>query len=86
MKAYFHKNFKKNFQKLERGERDKFKKRLNTFLDDEFSPLLNNHPLRGKYKGYRSINVTGDLRAIYKRVSSQKVIFVKIGSHSNLYD
>lgn len=82
MKIYFHKNFEKRVQKLKRGERKKLKKRTRIFLDDEFDPLLNNQPLKGKYKGYRSINVTGDLRAIYKRISSHKAIFVEIGSHT----
>lgn len=85
MKVHFHKNFKKSFKKLKSGEKKNFKKRLKVFLEDEFSPLLNNHPLKGKYKGYRSINVTGDFRAVYKRISSQKAIFVEIGSHSELY-
>ena len=65
-------------------EKEKFKNRLMLFGQDEFNPILNNHPLKGKYQGYRSINVTGDLRAIYKR-ETNVAIFVIIGSHSRLY-
>ena len=86
MKIYFHKKFQKYFDKLQDGEQEKFRRRLEIFMEEEFNPVSNNHPLRGKYKGYRSINITGDLRAIYKRKSSQRVIFVIIGSHSNLYN
>ncbi len=86
MKIYFHKNFKKALKKLKSGEKKKLKERLKTFLDDEFNPILNNHPLRGKYKAYRSINITGDLRAIYKRKSFRRIIFVVLGTHSDLYD
>lgn len=51
---------------------------------NEFDPLLNNHALGGKYAGFRSINITGDLRVLYKK-NGEFVIFVKIDSHSNLY-
>ena len=81
----FHKNFEKQYKKLKKGEKNRFKERIQVFLKDEFDPTLNNHPLRGKYKGYRSINVTGDLRAIYKRLVKSGAIFVAIDNHSNLY-
>ena len=79
-----HRNFKKQFYKLTKSQREKFKERSNIFLRDEFHPILNNHVLKGKYEGCRSINVGGDLRAIFKK-SSEDVVFVKIGSHSKLY-
>ena len=46
---------------------------------------LNNHPLKGKWSGYRSINISGDLRALYKEMGEDKVIFTNIGSHNQLY-
>lgn len=46
---------------------------------------LHNHILSGKYTNYRSINITGDYRALYKQVSEKEVIFVKLGTHSQLY-
>jgi addiction module RelE/StbE family toxin len=86
MKLYFHKNFQKAFEKLQTSEQEKCRKRLKLFLKDEFDSFLNNHPLRGRYNGYRSINITGDIRAIYKRKTSQRVIFVILGNHNNLYN
>ena len=80
----FHRNFEKQYKKLNQSYCDKFQQRLKSFLLDEFNPILNNHPLKGKYLGYRSINVTGDLRAIYKR-EGEFIIFVAIDNHSNLY-
>ncbi len=80
----YHKNFTKNFKKLSSTHKNKFYKRQTLFEIDEFSPILNNHALTGKYKGYRSINVSGDLRAVFKRTNND-VMFVKIGSHSKLY-
>ena len=84
MTVYLHKNFKKLYKKLTLSQKRKFKERRALFIQDEFNPVLNNHALKGKYPGYRSINVTGDLRIIYKR-EAQDVIFVAIDNHSNLY-
>jgi len=86
-----HKNFKKRYQKFNKSQKNKFKERRNLFLRDEFDPILNNHALGGKYTGYRSINITGDIRVLYKRSFSADMgerdvaIFVTIDSHSNLY-
>lgn len=84
MKIKLHKNFEKGYKKLTSNEKKKFKERRDLFLQDEFNPILNNHALKGNYLGYRSINVTGDLRAIYKR-EENLAIFVAVKSHSNLY-
>ncbi|MDP3762889.1 MAG: type II toxin-antitoxin system mRNA interferase toxin, RelE/StbE family [bacterium] len=85
MKARFHHNFRRQYQKLRVGEQKRFKERRNLFLADPYHPLLNNHPLRGKYEGYRSINIGGDLRAIYKRLDQNTVLFAEIGPHHALY-
>jgi mRNA-degrading endonuclease YafQ of YafQ-DinJ toxin-antitoxin module len=41
--------------------------------------------LHGEYSGYRSINITGDLRVIYEPLGKNTVQFVIIDTHSNLY-
>jgi len=80
----YHRDFLKNFNKLSRKVKEKFKERQLLFETDEFNPVLNNHSLKGKWLGYRSINVTGDTRAIFKR-DLTRVLFVAVDSHSNLY-
>lgn len=85
MKIKLHKNFEKGYKRLTSVQQKKFKERRNLFLQDEFDPILNSHSLKGKYLGYRSINITGDLRVIYKSVGENEVIFIAIDSHSNLY-
>ncbi|MFH1412577.1 MAG: type II toxin-antitoxin system mRNA interferase toxin, RelE/StbE family [bacterium] len=85
MKISFHKNFKKQSQKLKKREQEKIQERLGLFLENPFDPQLNNHPLKGKYTDYRSINITGDLRAVYKFINENECIFVAVDSHSNLY-
>jgi addiction module RelE/StbE family toxin len=84
MRVFFHKNFDKDFKKLKASEKAKFTQRLREFRRDEFNPILNNHPLKGKYQGLKSINITGDLRAIYQKRGTT-VFFVAIDIHSNLY-
>ena len=79
-----HRDFEKKYKKLRDTEKKRFKERRDFFVKDEFDPLLNNHALKGKYLGHRSINITGDIRALYKK-QGNVVIFTTIDSHSNLY-
>lgn len=77
--------FKKSFKKLSKKDRDSFMKRLNTFLEDEYNPILNNHKLHGEYSEYRSINISSDIRVIYRKINRDACLFYAIGSHSELY-
>lgn len=77
MNILFHKNFTKSFKKFPRIAQIQFKKRLEIFVKNPFHSSLHNHVLHGVWSDFRSINVTGDLRALYK--------FVIIDTHSNLY-
>ena len=85
MKIRFHTNFDKKYKKLKESQKNKVQERLVLFLENPFSPILGNHPLKGKYTGYRSINITRDLRAVYKFISQKECIFVTIDTHSDLY-
>lgn len=85
MRVLFHRNFEKQYRRLRKREKDRCKERIVLFLKDPFDAALNNHPLRGTYKGYRSINIAGDLRAIYKMIESDVFLFVAIDSHTKLY-
>ncbi|MBI3442983.1 MAG: type II toxin-antitoxin system mRNA interferase toxin, RelE/StbE family [Candidatus Sungbacteria bacterium] len=85
MNFTFHRQFRKHLEKLNHKQRQRVRERLHIFLDNPFHSALNNHALKGKYLDYRSINITGDLRAIYKSVSEDECIFVALDTHSNLY-
>lgn len=78
------KGLEKDLKKTSLKVQEKFFDRLTLFEKDQSDPVLNNHALKGKYLGYRSINITGDFRAIFKIVGKE-AIFVVIDSHSNLY-
>lgn len=81
----FSKEFEKGLGRLSAKNQERFHKRLELFLGDRTHPLLRLHPLKGKYSGYYSINVTGDLRAIFKYHPDGSTVFPFIGSHSQLY-
>ncbi len=84
MQPGYHKRFKKQYNKLPQKIKVKFTERLEVFKDNPFAPELNNHPLHGEYLGYRSINITGDLRAVYE-IQDESIKFLFIDTHSNLY-
>ena len=86
MKILFHKDFHRRYWKLQQGEKQKTDARIQLFEKNPFHPLLNNHPLHGKYQGRRSINITGDLRAIYDEVDSDTFHFITLGTHPELYE
>jgi addiction module RelE/StbE family toxin len=81
----FSKNFLKQFRKLPRSQQNRFYERLTIFRTNPFDSRLRNHALHGKYTGYHSIDIAGDLRALYRKNGDRVVIFAFIGSHSQLY-
>lgn len=89
MKIRFTREFTQKYRKTDPRIQNSFDKRLKLFLADPFSPILNNHSLTGNYQGYRSINVTGDWRAIYSESKDEagqtEVIFKTLGTHNQLY-
>jgi len=85
MRAIFHRPFKKQWQKLTTAEQERFLQRLEIYLENPHARLLHDHLLTGKWKNHRSINVGGDLRAIYKVIEKELIQFVAIGTHGQLY-
>ncbi|MEK9131452.1 MAG: type II toxin-antitoxin system mRNA interferase toxin, RelE/StbE family [Patescibacteria group bacterium] len=80
-----HRAFIKKFIKLTPKLRKRFKERKNLFLETPSHPILNNHALQGDRAGQWSINITGDLRAVYIFRGETTILFVDIDTHSNLY-
>ena len=85
MRIEFHRTFRKQLKKLPLKSRMAFERRLRVFVNDPFESELNNHGLSGEWKGHRSINVTGDIRALYILGAEGHVLFVEIGTHHELY-
>ena len=84
MNISFSKNFLKRAKKLDPGTRAKLTASIQLFVNNPLNPKLRNHPLKGKYKSYRSIDVTSDIRALYIQEEDQ-AIFDTVGTHSQLY-
>jgi addiction module RelE/StbE family toxin len=62
-----------------------FYKRLKIFELNPYDPVLRNHVLKGRLKGLYSIDITGDVRAIYEVVDDEVYLYQLIGTHSQLY-
>ncbi|MBI2430999.1 MAG: type II toxin-antitoxin system mRNA interferase toxin, RelE/StbE family [Candidatus Levybacteria bacterium] len=68
--------------------RKRVKQQILVFSKNPYDPQLNNHELTREWKGFRSINITGDWRAIYteKRLEEENIAyFVALGTHDELY-
>ena len=85
IKIEYTKKFRKQYSKLNPKIREQFKKRQRLWLHDPYNPLLHLHMLTDEYAGLYSINVTGDIRALYEKIDDTYVIFGFIGTHSQLY-
>ena len=77
--------FKKQYKKLPEKFQMQFDERLRIFVSDPTDPKLRVHPLKGHFAGYWSMNVSGDIRALYLQKGDTLIIFALIGSHSELY-
>ena len=77
--------FKKQYKKLPQKIQNQFDEKIALFVADPTLPVLKVHPLRGNFKGYWSMNVNGDVRALYIVDGDSIVIFGLIGTHSQLY-
>ncbi len=85
MKVRFSKKFRKQYKKSPLEIQKVFNLRLEFFISNPNSILLRNHALIGKMQGLRSINITGDVRALYEEKGGDEVVFIAIGTHSELY-
>ena len=85
MQYILSKQFEKDFAKLPKRTKQKVLLVLELFLVEPSHPSLRVHSLRGRYVGHHSLDVTGDVRAVYFVIQKDLVRFVTIGTHSELY-
>jgi addiction module RelE/StbE family toxin len=85
MRILYSKKFIKQLARQPKKVDRALKLRLELFQEDINNPLLRNHPLSGKLKGYHSINITGDVRALYEVIGDEIYLYDMIGTHSQLY-
>ena len=86
MKFIYSSVFKKQYRKLPKKIQEHLEMRVVILANTEFHPLLNNHKLHGEYSDYRSINISGNIRLVYKKINKETVYLMAIGTHSELYE
>ncbi len=86
MTIRYSKRFRRQFCKLPAKLQRQFERRLKLFLVDPRHPLLNIHALSGKYTQCLSMNISGDVRAIFEyQKDKMEILFLVIGTHSQVY-
>ena len=78
--------FEKRYKNLTLRIKRKLEKKLRIFEINEYEEVLNNHQLQGEYDGCRSINITGDVRVIYRKLEDGSCYLITVGTHSQLYE
>jgi addiction module RelE/StbE family toxin len=76
----FYKRFKGNIKLQE-----KFWKKVEYFIQDPYEAQLRTHKLTGQLKDLWSFSIDFDVRVIFYFVDENRVIFVDIGSHDEVY-
>jgi len=85
MQIVFHRKWDKAYENLDADIQEKVDERIQLFRKNPHHQLLQNHKLKGEWSGYHSINITGDVRAIYEPVDGDVMHFVAVGTQSGLY-
>ena len=85
MNVEYSKRFVKQYKKLSPKLKVRVRERINIFIQDPFNSKLENHSLHGEYEGFRSINITGDIRLIYELLNDGTARLGLIGTHHELY-
>ncbi len=85
MEIIFSKTFQKQYKKLPQKIKIQVKNRIELWQEQPNNPLLRLHRLDGKMSQFYSINITGDIRALYEIVDENVYIYEMIGTHSQLY-
>ena len=79
------KQFRKNYEKLPTKKQQKVRGAIALFLNNPRDPSLRLHELRGELSGVWSLSADGDLRVHFRYYDDTIVLFLTVGSHSQLY-
>jgi mRNA interferase YafQ len=86
--VHYSNKFKKDLKRLQKSDEDMKRLRslvkileFNVKLPDKFR----DHQLKGKYAHHRECHIKPDLLLIYK-LEGEKLILVRTGSHSELFE
>lgn len=85
MKIVYSKQFVKQYKNLTPKLQRQTKARIEFWKEHPGDPTLRLHKLKGKLSNFYSINITGDIRALYEIIGGDVYLYEMIGSHSQLY-
>ena len=88
IKIAFSPVFERSFRKRFKGKRhlqERFWQRVEIFLESPFDSRLRTHKLTGNLKELWSFSVEYDTRVVFYFVTDEKVVFVDIGTHDEVY-
>lgn len=83
----WHKDFEKHYKKRILPFSNinfKFKERVKIFINNQNSPIIKDHKLKGKKNKYRAFWIGGDLRISYKKLGNE-ISFMDVGTHNQVY-
>lgn len=89
-KAHFHTQFKKDYKKIIKRNKDitKLEEVMEQLItEQELTERFKDHQLAGNYVGYRECHIESDWLLIYKIDKDENIIFfVRTGTHSDLFE
>jgi mRNA-degrading endonuclease YafQ of YafQ-DinJ toxin-antitoxin module len=83
----FANTFWKQLRRLSPEDRVRVDQTIQIFRTNPFEPSLKNHKLQGVQKGIHSISAAYDMRLLYVEKNGHAfVLFVKVGTHEDVYE
>ena len=89
MNAKFSPSVQKELEKIQQKDKklaDRIEKQIALFEEDPKHPSLRTHKLSGRMDNVWSISITMSIRMVYILLDQNNVIFVKIGTHDEVYE
>lgn len=84
----FSSSFKRAFKKLIKGNpnvKKTFWQKVEIFINNPFHQSLKTHKLSGNLKDLWSFSIEYDVRVIFYFEDEEKIVFINIGSHDQVY-
>jgi len=84
----FSSSFRRAFKKRIKGHKEleaKFWQKVDIFIKDPFDRTLRTHKLSGKLQDLWSFSIGYDLRVVFYFAEENRVVFVDIGKHGEVY-
>lgn len=88
MNAKFSPSVQKELKKIQQKDRklaDRIEKQIALFEENSKHPSLRTHKLSGTMDNMWSISITTSIRMVYVLLGESSAIFVKIGTHDEVY-